>query len=294
MYMKETHQQTKPGFINGQKVHQRLAYQALPILVRQAKGQQPLYYSLLQSELGMGSPRPLRYVLGAIGNELLKLSHKWLSSIPPIQFLVINKTTGLPGKGVSPFAPDPAIFRSSGPSDKRRILDALLHEIFAFSRWDEVLTDLGLRPLAPASSSLPSVEQIAATDHYCSGGESNEHKMLKEHLAKHPEIVGLPRGSTGTLEHEFESADLIDVLFTHRSEWVGVEVKSVISAEADIIRGLFQCVKYQALMEAQQRYRGLPLHCRVVLVLGGELPEKLLPLKHLLGVTVIEGLGKPI
>jgi hypothetical protein len=53
-------------------------------------------------------------------------------------------------------------------------------------------------------------------------------------------------------------------------------------------------VKYQALMEAQQRYRGIPPHCRIVLVLGGELPKKLLPLKHLLGIEVIEGIGKPI
>ena len=47
------------GFIGGKKIHQQLAYRAFPILVRQAKAQQPMYYSNLAAELGMKSPRPL-------------------------------------------------------------------------------------------------------------------------------------------------------------------------------------------------------------------------------------------
>ena len=52
------------------------------------------------------------------------------------------------------------------------------------------------------------------------------------------------------LEKTLPSGDAIDVFFENSQHWVGVEVKSKISNEFDILRGLYQCVKYQAVMES--------------------------------------------
>ena len=192
------------------------------------------------------------------------------------------------------FAPSPAAFRKSGPSEKRRIINGVLQDIFAFPSGDAVLKQFGMSSSAGVATRLPPLAQIMAAAQHGGEGEGAEHKSLKEYVAQHPEVVHLPtKARPGEVEHQFESADCIDILFKHGDEWVGVEIKPALSSEADLIRGLFQCVKYQALIEAQQRYLGVPLHSRVLLVLGGTLPATLLQLKHLLGVTVMEGVAKP-
>jgi hypothetical protein len=87
------------------------------------------------------------------------------------------------------------------------------------------------------------------------------------------------------------SGDSLDVFFTHRKEHIGIEVKSHISDSADIARGLYQCVKYQAVLEARQAANGQPQNVRTILILGGELPLELLPLKNVLGIEVFENVG---
>ena len=77
------------------------------------------------------------------------------------------------------------------------------------------------------------------------------------------------------------------------SEWIGVEVKSAASDEADLMRGIFQCVKYQALLVAVQRYEQRALRCRVILALGGALTPTLSQLADLLDVTVHERIRVP-
>lgn len=53
----ETAQKAQP--IWGSKLYQQRAQKALPILVRQAKARQSIYYSQLAQELGMPNPRNL-------------------------------------------------------------------------------------------------------------------------------------------------------------------------------------------------------------------------------------------
>lgn len=82
----------------------------------------------------------------------------------------------------------------------------------------------------------------------------------------------------------------MDVSFQHRRLWLGAEVKSHISSELDIQRGLFQCVKYRAVMEAQAQAAGAERDVRAVLVLGCALPARLKPLKNMLGIEVVESI----
>ena len=76
-----------------------------------------------------------------------------------------------------------------------------------------------------------------------------------------------------------------------KGAWIGVEVKSVISGEADILRGLYQCVKYRAVLESHLSVLEEERDIRVVLALGGLLPKSLVPIRNTLGVEVVERVG---
>ena len=74
--------------------------------------------------------------------------------------------------------------------------------------------------------------------------------------------------------------------------WVAVEIKSSISNETDITRGIYQCVKYNAVMEAVAKSEEKKQDTRVVLLLEGKLPDKLVSLKNMLGVEVVDGVSQ--
>jgi hypothetical protein len=79
-----------------------------------------------------------------------------------------------------------------------------------------------------------------------------------------------------------------DVLFRDKDDWIAVEVKASISGVDDIVRGMFQCVKYRAVIEAYQATKSLSQSARTILVLESSLPDALIPLKNILGIEVIE------
>lgn len=275
------------GLVHGDKRYQKRARRALPILVRQAKAHKKMYYSDLARELGMPNPRNLNYPLGAIGNSVLDLSHRWSRKVPPIQALVINKSTGLPGEGISWFAPDAHDFKKATRQERELIVDAMLQDVFTYQHWDDVLHALELPPAATAWP--PGLE----TPNRPIGGEGLEHKALKEQIALHPEWVGVRRGATpGEIEAGLHSGDSVDVLFSTPSHQVAVEVKGRSASLAEIARGLFQCVKYEAVLVAQAQVSGLRVDCQALLALGAKLPSELVPLRHTLGITVRENVGE--
>lgn len=272
------------GPITGAKLYQQRARKALPVLVRQAHAGTPIIYSDLATELGMRNARNLNYVLGSIGETLRKLSQEWSEEIPPIQCLVVNKHTRLPGEGFWSFIIDKEDFRKLSSKQKRHLIDMQLHKIYVFPKWRKVLQTFGLKSLTPSYK-----EALSKASRFRAGGESKHHKKLKHFVAQNPAIVGLPAGvGLGQTEHYLPSGDSLDVLFVHGDNWVGIEVKPRSSPEADIIRGIFQCVKYKAVIEAYQASQELPQNARVVLILGRKFPENLVPLKHMLSVEVID------
>lgn len=272
------------GTLDGDKLYQRRARLALPLLVRQARAEEPIFYGDLAAELAIPNPRNLNYVLGAIGNALLDLSETWGFEVPPAQALVVNRHSGLPGEGLAWFAPDAGEFRSASSKRKRELVNAMLHKVYAFPHWDKVLRHFDLP--APTIPHPPPPSKPIYDDGV---GESVEHRRFKEYVANHPQIVGFPKScAPGQMEYLFGSADAVDVLFQYRGKWTGAEAKSIRSSASDISRGLFQCVKYLALMEATQMVAQQPIACRAVLVIEGTFPQELTPLKNALGVEVLE------
>ncbi|MES2175446.1 MAG: hypothetical protein V4523_16055 [Pseudomonadota bacterium] len=285
--MKATASQTKNMF--GNQLYQQRARQALPILLRQAATQKPIFYEALANELGMPNPRNLNWVLGSVGVTLQELGRKlgWNRDIPHIQSLVINQRDRLPGSGFEGFLADRVKgYHDFSSAEKRAYLDGYWHDIFAYPRWNEVLNACGL---TPSTTNAANIVDDARTGRSGGGGEGPEHLALKEFVRDNPSVVGLPTGfPRGTVEAPLPSGDKLDVLFFARNTMLAVEVKSRISNTVDLTRGLFQCVKYQAVMEAERGFKGSTYSIHAVLVVGREFPDILKPLQNSLGVEVVE------
>lgn len=272
--------------IHGDKLYQQRARAALPILVRQAWAHETIYYSELAAELGMTNPRVLNYPLGSVGNTMLAMADDMGHTVPPIQALVIGKSTGLPGEGLSWFAPDAKHFKTATRRERKRIVDGMLHHVFTYPHWDAVLDRLGLE--RPMTEPLPPMDAVTPRG----GGEGEEHRALKQHVATHPQLVELPASlGPGAQEAAQYSGDSLDVLFTDSRNWIAVEVKGRSAPKTEVVRGLFQCVKYQAVLEAQARYEGKRVNCEAILALGGGFPPSLIALRNTLQIKVVDGLG---
>lgn len=197
--------------------------------------------------------------------------------------MVVNKGNELPGDGLSIFIED---FDKLNRTQKEKKVDSLLDKVYNYQHWDWVLEQLGLEPIE-----IDLKSEIAKAKAWKSSGESKFHKEFKEYLALHPVALGLsPKIKKVETEHKFPSADAIDILFTDKDLKIGVEVKSIISKEDDILRGLFQCIKYKHLIEAEQIIKNEIPNSRVILALQGKFPndKNLVLTKNLLGIEVID------
>jgi hypothetical protein len=283
-----TAESTSNDDITGNKLYQQRARIALPILVRQAKAEQTISYADLAKELEMPNARNLNFVLGAIGNSLSKLEEIIGEKIPLINALVVNKKTGLPGEGIEWFLENKKNYDLSSKKQKKTSIQRLLQEIFIFKNWDLILSELNLEPVANILSS----EEEVVYPKYSPIAESESHRIFKENISKYPQVLELPtKFEKVEIEFSFPTQDEVDVLFTYKDAVVGVEVKSKISDENDIRRGLFQCVKYQALLEANQMLEQRPINVDTILALEDEFPNGLLPIKNTLGIKVIDNIG---
>jgi hypothetical protein len=278
---KETAKIAHSDLLDGKKLYQKRARITLPYLVRQAKAGKPIYYSDLADELNIPNPRNFNHILGFIGNALIALGKRTKTDIPPIQCVVINKKDELPGEGISLFI-SKTDFSKLNKSQKKKIVDRQLTKIYTFQHWDLVLQQLELDPVA---TNLDKELEAAKKG----GGESDQHKKFKAFISKHPRSIGLSEKLTnGQQEYTLPSADTVDILFTDKDLKIGVEVKSRISNTADILRGLFQCVKYKHLLEAEQIVNDEFPNSRIILALEGQFPDELILVKNLLGIEVID------
>ena len=69
---------------------------------------------------------------------------------------------------------------------------------------------------------------------------------------------------TAETEVELPSGDRVDVVCYHASRTVAIEVKSNDSDWADLHRGVYQCVKYRAVLAAQDIRRDPKVHAWLV------------------------------
>ena len=150
--------------------------------------------------------------------------------------------------------------------------------------------------LAFPGSRPPAAEPTAPPPYNPWGSEgSPEHRMLRDYIALNPDSISASEfGSTGSTEYPLKSGDSIDVRFENEGSILAVEVKSRRSSNDDIQRGIFQCVKYSAVLEAEQRLEKSPKDVSALLVLERTLNRENKRIANKLVVPWIDGFEVPV
>jgi hypothetical protein len=164
-------------------------------------------------------------------------------------------------------------------------------QIISYPHWRLVLKALNLQPL---TISLPDVKSVVSAHGFGGGGggESIEHQRLKHFLGTHYKVLGISGLFKPIFEEQLLSGDRADLMLKEGpgKRCICVEVKSRVSNQADLIRGLFQCVKYRAVLTAHEVYNSArtsdwsPNSIGVILATERPLSNELVELATLLGV----------
>lgn len=269
--------------LSGNKLYQVRARVTFPFLVALAKAGKTITYSELATLVDMPNPRNLNYVLGAISEAISELNKQLEQPIPPIQCLVVTKGDGLPGDGVEGILGD---YTKLSKPRRKKLIDRLLVEVYTYPHWDWVLEQFKLSPVV-----IVSAEELAGAGKTgFGGGESEQHRLFKEYIAANPRVLGLETTTEGIMEVVLASGDRLDIEFEGGSTRIAVEVKSTLSSDLDVLRGIYQCVKYKSVIEAEQAVSNKYPDSRVILALQGRLPKNHELTKTLLGVEVIDNI----
>jgi hypothetical protein len=240
---------------------------------------------------GKGWGHGMGFILGEMGHMLDGLHGPWGEQVPHIQSLVVNKTgqnAGLPDDGIREFWPD---YPQLTHAEKTNLVRTEYEAIVNFgSRWEDVLRLLGLKPEA----ATPGIPAPLGRRRFGGGGESADHKALKEYIKAHPDIVGARENWECIVEYALPTLDVIDVFFrSERAACISVEVKSRISdfVLEDYERGIYQTIKYDAVLRAMAKHAryAIPSNIRSALVVETKLPAQYRELAKILNVQVFEG-----
>lgn len=268
-----------------------LVSKAIPVLIRWAQsGITTNTYGDLSQEIGR--PRTFMYigkVLGKVETVLKQLRKKLgQDKIPSLNALVKKTgTSDLPSDGFD------CVLKGYEdlPIDLKRVVaEAFNQKAIEYKHWDLVIQALCLQPSIVNSEADEAT--IRSGKHF-GAGEGPQHKTLKEFICAHPESIGIRNVVKSDMEFILLSGDRLDVYFEQKDHTrIAVEVKSTISADDDILRGIYQCVKYKAILDAENKTHGVLSNTRSLLVVEGSLSESNQQVKDSLGINVIENFIK--
>lgn len=190
-------------------------------------------------------------VAGALQDALQAVD----KAIPLINSLIVGKN-GLPGAGINDYLSDRYGAFHSDTKRRLRLCTQARREVYEYANWQNIyrLTFHKSAP-SPEPGDPEEIERDGKSPDGRRGGvpESTEHRKLKQYVCDNPRCLGLrKRATTAQVEYPLKSGDMVDVFLTSNDQYLLVEVKSKRSSEADLRRGIYQCVKYRAVMKAQQ------------------------------------------
>lgn len=238
-------------------------------------------------------PKIFSVHIGHVAGTMMDAIEAEDNKAPPINALV-TEPNGIPGVGFGGYYN--RLWRRDGGStwdalDQKRkleVIEEIRSAVRKYPKWDQIYRAIYRTKPPRVLKKKRFTERDGKppeTTRKPGLGESPEHRRLKHWAANNPAKLGLSRAVKGTPEQDLLSGDRVDVQFSDGRSFVVVEVKSILSSDDDFRRGIYQCVKYRAVVEAQEHPAAIPV--RALLLTERALPNELLARARLLGVTVI-------
>lgn len=197
--------------------------------------------------------------MGFVAGALMERIHDAVPNAPLLNVLLVRQSDHYPGDGAGWFMAQR--FKKKWLEDKRNrerrweewsaFAERAIQEVYAFDDWDEVYRKtFKSKPIEDG----PFHQQPLESDGKfggIGGGEGKNHRKLRIWAKNNPEKI-VPRLKILSAETEFKllSGDRVDVVFLAGDKSVVIEVKSRDSNDADLERGLYQCIKYRAVKAA--------------------------------------------
>jgi hypothetical protein len=236
----------------------------------------------------VGSP------VGTLMQRILKVDE----NAPLINILVVHQNDGQPGKGANSFLRER--FHLSQPptgQGRRELVDRAAQKVYAFRDWRRLYAQLfGLEPppidpmILIKGREVDGMPPASSKSRFGGPAESKEHLKLKEYVLNHPKKIGAPVAlDDASKEKMLLSGDEVDVYMAKGNTAYLIEVKSVRSTEPDLLRGVFQCIKYRAVFKAQCEGTIPDIRIKMTLVVEKEPPSYIhdLATRHKVQVVVL-------
>ncbi|WP_456098622.1 hypothetical protein [Prevotella jejuni] len=263
-----------------------LVSQIIPILISWAKLRLTnKTYGDLLSALGYTRFSGIGRQLGNVETVLRELRESTGAvDIPTLNALVKKPKLDRPADGFDFVYPN---YKKLSVPEKKIFIAGMNEKACAYTKWDWVLKELGLKEAIPLSEyQLNTIKNVQFN---YGGGEGVEHKNLREYIFEHPESINYNNIVFKETEYILPSGDRLDVYFEFEDrKHVAIEVKPSTSPESDIIRGIFQCVKYKAVMDALKRIECQNYRIEVILLAAKKLSFQERTLAEDLGISYIE------
>ena len=265
------------------KRSQELVGQIIPILVGWAKyGLSNKTYGDLIHALGYTRFAGIGEQLGNVEVVMRELRKMTGEDVPTLNALVKTPKDGIPSYGFDFVYPN---YNGLTLSEKLVFVAGINEKALNYQKWDWVLEQLGLQP-----SKIITEQELEAISVHGGGGEGKEHKAIKEYVYKHPESLGITGVIRKETEHPLPSGDRLDVYFETSDSRYAIEVKPSTSPDDDITRGIFQCVKYKAILEAMRKVEYGRYAISTLLVFAGSMSDRNKQLAEVLEIKFVEHL----
>lgn len=263
------------------KRSQELVSQIIPILVGWAKyGLTNKTYGDLIHALGYTRYSGIGDQLGNVETVMRELRKMTGEEVPTLNALVKTPKEGIPSDGFDFVYPN---YNGLTLSEKLVFVAGINEKALNYQKWDWVLDQLGLQP-----SKIITVQELEAISVHGGGGEGKEHKAIKEFVYNNPDSLGITGVIRKETEHPLPSGDRLDVYFETSDCRYAIEVKPSTSPEDDITRGIFQCVKYKAILEAMRKVDYGRYAISSLLIVAGSMSDRNKQLAEALEVKYVE------
>lgn len=242
---------------------------AAPMIARwlidavQNRGDLTYKAAMLRLEADIFTPIGRGTKLGRPAATLMDRIHAVAPDAPLLNSLLVMQNDRMPSTGIRYYFADrfgrpqlkSATSRVSRNKLWRETFNRAVTEVYAFQGWPEVYEQAFGEAYRESNDELAPRGPNSGTEKdglpRGRSGEGPHHRALRLWVKANPAtLFPTLAGVRAETEVDLDSGDRVDVVYYHSNRTIALEVKSMDSNVADLRRGVFQCIKYLAVISA--------------------------------------------